>query len=395
MSSFVLPSKLPIVEPRSDYINEFEKMGIVAWYDLKRDRGNKIFNLMGKSKDFPNQIPSNHAPMNIDSNSDNVVDGFISENPVVTAVYSVDDSAQKIDITVHAGGGYAAVRYISVSLTAGETLSLSVDTKILNNIVSRLYVQWYNGATKISNSTITNSSSTSWTTLENLNLTAPATTTHAIILCQANVTDGNLGAVWFRNLRVVKAATVNCVGHTNAIVGGATNHPLGKFFDGIDDSCAAPNNEIFNIVNKLSIIIFLKVPSTLGNAYAALFGRSGGYDLGINGGISRLSLRGTSVIDTLASGVDIRNDKWNMVAFSCNNTSITHYLNGVFKYTVTGTWTPTLSSFGLYIGQRDAYPSTFTGVIGDVLLSNKTLSAGQVSRVGKMLGWQYPGLAIA
>lgn len=381
---------------KPNYVAEFGKMGIVGWYDLARDKGNKVFNLMNRSRDFTNLLLSPN--MDTDSNSDGVVDDFYTYTGTgITSVFSLD-SVQKIAITASTSAGGTFVSQ-EVSVTPSEVISFSCYCKVTGTIQGRMYVDYFNGSTFLSATSVQITTSSDYTLLSTLNSTVPATATLAKIrLIAFAPVIGNTGSAWFKTALLVKAATLNHTGNTNGIVSGATAHPCGRFFDGVDDYISVPNDEVLNFSNQCSFGAFVKY-NVLNAAYLCVKANDSlttvQYGLVYNSTTKTFDiiLNGTGRTHTTT---ELSINKWYFVIGTWDGINVKMYHNGVQEGTIASYSTSLFSSPNIRIGKREGAGATLlNGIIGDVFFANKALSAAQVKQVGKMLAWKYPGLAIA
>jgi len=142
--------------------------------------------------------------MNVDTDSDGVVDDFASyTSGDVTATWSLD-SAQKFDITASTGTGLSYI-YQAETITAGQIVNIEVDYKVLGNVTIKAYIDWYNVGAFISTSTIVDGIETTYTRLSNSGLTAPTNTTVGYIRLSVEPnSNGDTGSAWFKNLNIYK-----------------------------------------------------------------------------------------------------------------------------------------------------------------------------------------------
>lgn len=390
---------LPAYEPKSFLINEFDKMGIVGWYDLKRDKGNKVFNLMNRSQDFTNLLlsPEMNTGGGTGSVDGEVVANFIGFISVGNSATFSIDSAQKIELTntVDLNG---AVATQAVNVTPGEVISIGASIKTSGNIYAKIYCSWYNGGSLISVASSSNIQSADFAPFTNINMIAPAKTTTARFSCKViPVTKGNVGSAWFKNARFVKAATLNCTGNTNAIVSGATPHPLGKSFDGVDDYASINNDGVLDFRTAFTIGAFENIISAKSHHLIAKNNNdlaSQQYGIYHNATTSKFGI----VVNGVAvyhSNLACELNKWYFVVATWDGSKIRLYINGK-EDTISGYdfSTPLYSAPNIFIGKRGG-GDTGRCIIGDVLLTNKALTAAQVKQVHNRLAWQYPGLAIS
>lgn len=147
--------------------------------------------------------------MATDSDGDGVVNNW-SKNSVsgATVAWSLDDSAQKINVTASTSAAlFPTVLSANFPVVVGTTYDFSADVKMANRVGTfEAFVQldWRNSSgTQVSsnNSPVVNTNSTNnaYTTIT-ATATAPAGATTVILRCMAHVIAiGDTGTAWFRN----------------------------------------------------------------------------------------------------------------------------------------------------------------------------------------------------
>lgn len=152
--------------------------------------------------------------MDVDSNSDGVVDGFNTDsNPSVTPVYTFDavDGAQRIQITGSTGAGVAQVQQTISGFEAGEVVSVSADTRFdsLVGVTGEIVGVWLDitGTAIISVFQVTGLTNTSWTRHDTENQVAPTNAIHLQLILRLRAgAAGNTGSGRFRDVQVERGS---------------------------------------------------------------------------------------------------------------------------------------------------------------------------------------------
>lgn len=150
----------------------------------------------------------------------------------------------------------------------------------------------------------------------------------------------------------------------------------GLYFDGTGKFVDFGNKPAFDVAGPFTLEIELTVPVDLSSTFTAILGKfeSGkGFDLGIQNGMARLAVRGTSNMDSAgAFAPDLRDGKKHRLRFDVTLNSITYYLDGVQRGSFSGTWVPVAANAAaLTLGKRsnDGSVGYFRGVISYFSLS--------------------------
>lgn len=241
------------------------------------------------------------------------------------------------------------------------------------------------------NSITTPTSFISTTISDNTNITnVSASTLYIWNQSQYNMQTNTTGLVaWYK----FDDGTANdTMGLYNGTVSGATYTTQGKIggaysFDGTDDYVNCSNSSVFNILDTTGITLsaWVKVPIGSGANLGVVAKKVGttGYDFILNNGKPRLSLRGTSTLDSTALGSDLRDGSWHLITGVGNSTNASVYINGVYVGSNSGNWTAVPISTPLAIGIRniDEMNLPFNGSIDDVRIYNRTLSATEIANL--------------
>lgn len=147
------------------------------------------------------------SKMDVDSNSDGVVDGFTSTvDSGITAAFALNDSAQKIDMTASTAAGNAKVSYGMFEVSPNTVYSFQVLTRGIvasGNFVNNISIAWYDSANvTISYSDVGLQTPTAyWKLIKLENITSPSNAVKARIYLRCNAqAAGDTGSVWFRNV---------------------------------------------------------------------------------------------------------------------------------------------------------------------------------------------------
>jgi hypothetical protein len=104
------------------------------------------------------------------------------------------------------------------------------------------------------------------------------------------------------------------------------------------------------------------------------------YLLGVNsGGYVKFFTHNGVSSSRLSSLNTIPTDEWTHIVGTRDGTSMKVYINGVLDNTLAGGVTPQASQYNLLIGSEPASMAFFDGLIDDVVIFNRVLSAGEVA----------------
>ena len=183
-------------------------------------------------------------------------------------------------------------------------------------------------------------------------------------------------------------------GNNGDWINHATTTAIGKIgqaisFDGTNDYISIANESNFDFTSNFSVSAWVQTSSSSYNAVVGKYTSApSGWDLGVGDGSDsgepRMTVRGSSSIDTGSSATRRVDDgKWHLVTAVVTPTAITLYIDGTFDVTVSGTWTPTTNNNAVRIGNRQAGEdsATFPGIIDDVRIYNRVLSADEAKRL--------------
>jgi len=107
-------------------------------------------------------------------------------------------------------------------------------------------------------------------------------------------------------------------------------------------------------------------------------GTQTGWDLSIvpTSGKSRMTVRGTSNIDSLDVGSNLCDGHWHHLVVTVTNAAILTYIDGALVATTIGTWAPVTNTRPVVIGGRTA--AAFPGTLDEIAIYPYALSAAQV-----------------
>jgi hypothetical protein len=183
----------------------------------------------------------------------------------------------------------------------------------------------------------------------------------------------------------------------NNITGTLTNGPTfnsengGSIsFDGTNDHILINANSIFN-VTAVTILMFIKTPTTYTSNFRAFFGKQTANSLDRDFNFYAYSSTSNGVIDRLhmsshrissyeyvpvVTGGALALNTWHQIGFSIGGGYVTYYLNGTAfnKSTYTGTFNAN-NSYNITIGTADNY---WSGRIATTMLYNRAVSDAEV-----------------
>ncbi|MCK4850229.1 MAG: choice-of-anchor C family protein [Phycisphaerae bacterium] len=175
------------------------------------------------------------------------------------------------------------------------------------------------------------------------------------------------------------------VGNNHGTIHGAQRTD-GKFggalaFDGVDDFVTIADSDILDLTNEITIeawVILAKAkPAGQGQHYVvdSRDKKGGGYGLNINTELIQFWICGKWYRD-FPSSIQVGN--WHHAVGTYDGSKMVVYVDGVEmgRYLYTTNITP--SSSPLHIGQWRGYGERFHGVIGNVAIYDRALSAGEV-----------------
>jgi len=143
------------------------------------------------------------SPLGIDYNSDGVSDGW-SFTTGGTASKFVASNEQELRITASTLNTERTKIGLAINATSGKPITLSATGRVSGNVRMILNIDWYNGASYISSSTGSYSTS-AIDVLLSLRGVAPINSTRAIcILNVYPINNGNIGSAFFKNARAIR-----------------------------------------------------------------------------------------------------------------------------------------------------------------------------------------------
>ncbi|RJR28688.1 hypothetical protein C4564_04655 [Candidatus Microgenomates bacterium] len=176
---------------------------------------------------------------------------------------------------------------------------------------------------------------------------------------------------------------------TGTLVGSPT-WAIGKYGSAVSFS----NNEVqttadtlFDFTSDFSLSFWINVDSTNSTSYRGVMGKwsgtdGSGWDLGIQSGKIRMTLRGSSKIDHGAGvGNSLGSETWHHVVIVNTPTKISTYEDGMLVHTKEGTWTSVTNDQPFWFGDRGASSTGFIGELDEVRVYNRAVTAAQVSNL--------------
>jgi hypothetical protein len=175
---------------------------------------------------------------------------------------------------------------------------------------------------------------------------------------------------------------------TGSLTNGVTfnNETQGSlYFDGTNDfvTCGTVSNAITS-ANLISVFAWFKCDSTTnGPLVFRTFDYTTGWNLWVHNGFLRSTLRPSVANNNNNYAGTILTGSWYYGGFTCDNTTITQYLNGIqVSSTPVGTTLNLNNNDVLKIGGHNIYgqQTTIQGMISKVEIYNKALSATEVTQ---------------
>jgi len=170
---------------------------------------NGVFSAVVKGNTRTNRLLS--PEMNKDSDKNGVVNNFIKELASnVPAVYSLDDanSCQKIELKSSTANMNGAKVYQWFPVNPGEKVDVSLDAKVSGNVKVKYYTAWFNGSSHLGSTPSVYCDSTYFTTIQSLNIEAPANTTRAQFIIRLIPLDNtSTGSIWVKNAVAEKSVS--------------------------------------------------------------------------------------------------------------------------------------------------------------------------------------------
>ncbi|MFA4820315.1 MAG: LamG domain-containing protein [Candidatus Aenigmatarchaeota archaeon] len=169
----------------------------------------------------------------------------------------------------------------------------------------------------------------------------------------------------------------NCTGVTGRVNGACS-------FDGISGVVNITASSSLNIIGNVTMAAWVKWTGTIGSGGYAILGRlTEGHYLQIrkdSGTGSKIAVWFSAPVSVWKeSNTDVTSDTWHHIAFTYNGTNAVFYLDGAADGSpaVTGTLTGGTTK-NLYIGNIESTSRYFNGTIDEVVVWNRSLSAGEV-----------------
>src|SRR3989344_1398323 len=181
-------------------------------------------------------------------------------------------------------------------------------------------------------------------------------------------------------------------GNTGTITNMATSTgvAIGKIgqalsFDGTDDILVIGDKDAFDAPASYTIIAWIYPRTFGGGSLARIFDKrnngSTGFDFFVcNSGCTAALAIVHDISNVIASDSNVVNlNKWQHVAVSWNGANATFYANGVAQGSPVLSAVPTANAVSISIGNETTNDRDFNGLIDEVRVYNRALSAGGIS----------------
>src|SRR3989344_8230350 len=180
-------------------------------------------------------------------------------------------------------------------------------------------------------------------------------------------------------------------GNTGTITNMATSTgvAIGKIgqalsFDGTDDILVIGDKDAFDAPASYTIIAWIYPRTFGGGSLARIFDKrnngSTGFDFFVcNSGCTAALAIVHDISNVIASDSNVVNlNKWQHVAVSWNGANATFYANGVAQGSPVLSAVPTANAVSISIGNETTNDRDFNGLIDEVRVYNRALSAGEI-----------------
>ncbi|MCK4863144.1 MAG: LamG domain-containing protein [Dehalococcoidales bacterium] len=182
-------------------------------------------------------------------------------------------------------------------------------------------------------------------------------------------------------------------GHLCTVTGAAWRQKS-RYFDGTDDSINCGNNTVLDITNNYTIELWLcldnitgwkdvicKRPATNDEGYVLLFA---------NGSSAPVLYHYITAWTGTACDTSIALKEFTHIVVIKNGTSVTYFLNGGQRNTVTISGTPTTTNADLIIGRwMQGAANPFAGMIGEVRMYSRALTPQEIQHNYLATKWRY------
>ncbi|UVS81642.1 LamG-like jellyroll fold domain-containing protein [Actinokineospora sp. UTMC 2448] len=173
-------------------------------------------------------------------------------------------------------------------------------------------------------------------------------------------------------------------GHTGTLSGpawAAGRHGGGLSFDGVDDWVTVADTAALDLTDRMTLSAWLRPASASGWRTAVMKERQGGlayalYGAGLDRPSGYLSI-GNDVTATGPSALPV--GSWSHVAFTYDGAAMRLYVNGNLVATVAQTGSAAVSAAALRLGGNSVWGEYFAGVMDDVRVYNRALSAAEIA----------------
>ena len=375
------------------------------------------------------------VPLGTDGDADGVSDGWTKTVEAgITATHSIDDSAQKIEIT-NSTNTSKSWEEKTISCVPGTVISANATIKKSGAVSARILFYWFNGTTFLSSETTT-SADDEYSIKSLTNKIAPANTTKCVVLMSINpLLSGNTGSAWFKDASVtisnqsayvttwydqsgnnnhaVQATAANQPRIVNAgVLEVGTNGKPTLYFDGVNHRLSISNLLLTSNLAGLHITSVARdtAPTAGGDATHTIFASENTLGTGravlrtrdLNGGNVFQAGGRRVAADSFISAISNNNGEFNIIEGSfdyANSGTIKLYINGILK-NVSAQFangagnTDSAAVAAISIGTFNTGAGDFIGNISELILFGTTLTDVQRNNLEKNQG-KYYGITVA
>ncbi|MDO8668626.1 MAG: LamG domain-containing protein [bacterium] len=170
----------------------------------------------------------------------------------------------------------------------------------------------------------------------------------------------------------------------------ATSPVAGKIgqglkFDGTNDYVNAGTPASLSLTSQVTVGVWIKASSANPSGYGVAYvikgtpgGSAPGYGIIQSGGsYATLQIQGTN-LNSNFSGYD---NKWHYVVGTYDGSNMRIYVDGVQKNSVGKTGAMDTTGYNFHIGTRSSVPTYFQGLLDDVRIYNRVLSATEITQL--------------
>lgn len=175
-------------------------------------------------------------------------------------------------------------------------------------------------------------------------------------------------------------------GNTGSLVNGATWAAAGKYgqaisYDGLNDYVNVGNRSVLNLANNFTIEAWI-YPKGGGSSVGIIVNKESTYQIGrFSDGTIRWAFRNSSPgFIWVNTGAAVPLNQWTHIAVTYSpGAQIKTYKNGGLVHTYNGAGSVSINTNALWIGGRSGASQYFKGVIDDLRIYRRELSAAEIS----------------